>query len=364
VAIDRHRDKWRARWRDETGAQRAKSFDTKKAAADHLAAMQTAVNSGAKTSFDRTIRIADLADDWLSACVHLAPGTIWTYRRDCTRYILPSLGDIKAADLAPATIARWINEELVTFAPSSVKRHHRTLATMLNWAVEQGIIQTNPANKVKAPRTPRKEMEIFTVEQIETVANAVPEQFKAFILVAAYGGLRWSEIVGLRRMDVNGDTITVAGQLLQLDGQWMREEPKTNAGRRSVKLPQSVAEDLQTHMDAFTAAGPRSLIFTNREGGPVAQSFRRNHFYPACLEAGMGKRTIVNNRPGWSGMPRFHDLRHTSVALAIASGAHPKEIQMRLGHASIAITMDRYGHLMAGMDSELAASMDKMRAGK
>jgi integrase len=63
-------------------------------------------------------------------------------------------------------------------------------------------------------------------------------------------------------------------------------------------------------------------------------------------------------------MPRFHDRRHTSVALAINAGAHPKAIQQRLGHASIAITMDRYGHLMAGMDAELAGDLDDLRSAK
>ena len=61
---------------------------------------------------------------------------------------------------------------------------------------------------------------------------------------------------------------------------------------------------------------------------------------------------------------RIHDLRHTSVALAINAGAHPKAIQQRLGHASIAITMDRYGHLMAGMDAELAGDLDDLRSAK
>lgn len=361
MAIDNHRGKWRARWRDENGSQRAKSFDTKKEAAAHLASVTTDINRGVKTAFDSSVTVADLAELWIDASLHLAPGTVWTYQRDLNRYILPTFGDMKVSALTPPIVQRWLAQELQRLAPSSVRRHHRTLSTMLNWATRQDIVATNVCDKVNAPRIPRRDMETFTVEQIEAIAAAIPERYKCLVLVAAYGGLRWSELVGLRRMDVQGARITVAGQLMFLNGQWLREDPKTAAGRRTIVLPESVAVELQAHIDQFTGPKPHDLIFTSSFGKPIAQSFRRNIWYPACWAAGMGEQVTRNHKTAFVNMPRFHDLRHTSVALAINAGAHPKAIQQRLGHASIAITMDRYGHLMAGMDAELAGDLDDLR---
>ena len=79
------------------------------------------------------------------------------------------------------------------------------------------------------------------------------------------------------------------------------------------------------------------------------------------VAAGLGTVEIVNKVPAYRGAPRFHDLRHTAASLAIAAGAHAKTIQQRLGHSSIGVTMDRYGHLMAGVDEQLADDLDRMR---
>lgn len=352
---------WQARWRDEYGKQRAKFFDTKREAERHVENMRVDIRRGTATATIGRITVAALSREWLNAGVHLAPGTIATYKRDLNLYILPNFGDLQVSRLSPMMIQRWIAEELKRLAPSSVHRHYRTLRTMLGYGVTIGYLLKNPCDKVNPPRIPRREMETFTVEQIEAIAAAVNPRYRCFILVAAYGGLRWSELVGLRRMDVNGARVTVAGQLLQIDGEWRREEPKTSAGRRTLVLPESVAEELAQHLATFTGSQPSDLVFTNQQGNPVGVAFRWNVWYPACASIGMGERTIKNHKPAYANMPRFHDLRHTSVALAIAAGAHPKAIQQRLGHSSISVTMDRYGHLMAGMDEDLAADIDRLR---
>lgn len=361
MAIDKKGTKWRARWRDETGAQRMATFDTKRDAVAHIASVTTDIKRGLRTTFDGSVSVAELGEQWMTASFHLSPGTIWTYERDLERHILPTFGDMKVSALTPAAVQRWVAEELGRLAPSTVKRHHRTLATMLNWAVDQGIVATNVCNKVKAPRVPRRDMETFTVKQIEDIAANIGDRYRCFILIAAYGGLRWSELRGLRRMDVQGSKVTVAGQMMQLNRKWLREDPKTAAGLRTIVLPATVAAELESHLAEFTGPKPSDLIFTSTKGNPISEDWRYITWYKACYAAGMGEQVIRNHKPAFVNMPRFHDLRHTSVALAINAGAHPKAIQQRLGHASIAITMDRYGHLMAGMDAELAGDLDNLR---
>jgi integrase len=100
---------------------------------------------------------------------------------------------------------------------------------------------------------------------------------------------------------------------------------------------------LSSHIDIYCRPGLDSLVFTNGAGNPLtASSFLQNHFSKAQSAAGVSCR--------------FHDLRHTSVALAIAAGAHPKAIQSRMGHSSINVTPDRYGHLFPELDDAIAES--------
>jgi integrase len=147
--------------------------------------------------------------------------------------------------------------------------------------------------------------------------------------------MRWSELVGLRRakLDLGHGKVRVTEQLIRLAaGEWLRKEPKAPSAIRSITISPVTAEVLAEHVERFSGSGPDGLVFTNKVGGPIiSSSFCSNHFTPAQHQVGL--------------VCRFHDLRHSSVALAIAEGAHPKAIQVRMGHSSINVTLDRYGHL-------------------
>jgi integrase len=146
--------------------------------------------------------------------------------------------------------------------------------------------------------------------------------------------MRWSELVGLRRarLDVRSRKVRVTEQLVRLQtGEWLRKEPKTSSSIRSVTISAVTAELLAGHLEAFSNSAVDGLVFPNRAGHPlISSSWWNNNFAPAQRKTGLSCR--------------FHDLRHTSVALAIAEGAHPKAIQTRMGHSSIRVTLDRYGH--------------------
>ena len=353
--------RYQVRWRDETNRQRSKIFDRKKDADAHHAQVTRHRQDGTLTTINTQLTVAALADRWLDAALHLSPRSLETYRRDLNYYILPNFGDVTVAHLTAEAIQKWLRRELDRLSPSSVHRHYRTMNTMLTWAVRNQYATVNPCARVNPPRVPRRQMRIFTIEQIEAIAAAVNPRYRSFILVAAWGGLRWSELVGLRRCDVAGAQITVAGQLQLLDGEWRRSQPKTMAGSRTLLLPASVGAELSAHIEEFCGDAAESLVFTNRLGNPLGIGFRSNVWYPACASIGLGERVLRNHKPAYSGVPRFHDLRHTSVALAIKAGAHPKVIQQRLGHSSIAVTMDTYGHLFEGMDAGLADDLDRIR---
>jgi integrase len=98
------------------------------------------------------------------------------------------------------------------------------------------------------------------------------------------------------------------------------------------------------HIAAFPTT--RGLVFSSAEGQPLRRNFYRRHFKPAVRNAGLPEAL------------RFHDLRHTCAAILIAQGAHPKEIQERLGHSTIRLTFDRYGHLFPGLDERLRDGLE------
>lgn len=130
------------------------------------------------------------------------------------------------------------------------------------------------------------------------------------------------------------------------DRSYLRKEPKTAAGVRSITIAPFTASLLGAHLDLHAKPGPDGLVFANAAGNPLSSSsFLSNHFAKAQAAAGVSCR--------------FHDLRHTSVALAIAAGAHPKAIQARMGHSSINVTLDRYGHLFPELDEAIAMAFDQ-----
>ncbi|HEV3401966.1 MAG TPA: site-specific integrase, partial [Acidimicrobiales bacterium] len=148
------------------------------------------------------------------------------------------------------------------------------------------------------------------------------------------------------RVDPLRRTVNVLEQLTEVGGQLRFGPPKTAAGRRAVSLPTFLADALAEQIGGRAEPGPDGLVFPAPVGGPMRRSnFRARAWLPATRQAGL------------EGL-RFHDLRHTSGALAIAQGAHPKAIQAPMGHASVGITLDRYGHLFEGLDERIADGLD------
>jgi integrase len=340
---------WRARWRDLDGRQRARTFKRKVDAERFLRDTRTDLDRGVyRAPAPRKLTVNRLADEWLDGAMNLRTGGRETYRRDLDRYILPALGDVAIGRLTAAGIDRFLADELAQgLAPSSVHRHYRTIRRMLQVAVDKGRLPTNPCDAVTPPRIPPSDMRFLTVEEVDALAGAITPRYRAWVYVAAYLGLRWSEGVGLQRSGVDGAKVLVAGQLVRrANGRWERAEPKTRAGRRAVTAPAFVADELATHLDAWAQPGPEGLVFVNQRDAPLGHSFGAGVFKPALRRAGLDQGV------------RIHDLRHTAVALAIAAGAHPKAIQARMGHASITVTLDRYGHLYPDVDEAVAAGLD------
>jgi len=180
--------------------------------------------------------------------------------------------------------------------------------------------------------------------------DAVDDHYKVLIRTAAYAGLRWGELAGLRvsRVDPLRRTVTVVGQLNELNGTLTYGPPKTAAGRRSVSLPAFLADSLAEQVAGRAEPGLTGLCSRRRSAGRCDGR-----------TSGAEHRCPLPNAAGLDGL-RFHDVRRTAVALAIAQGGHAKAIQERMGHSSVTVTLDRYGHLFEGLDERIAEGLDAM----
>jgi len=193
-------------------------------------------------------------------------------------------------------------------------------------------------------------MRIATVDQVAAIAERVPARYRALVLVAAFGGLRWGELAGLRRKRVDLERGTVAEQLLEVNGAFSVGPPKSAAGRRTVTLPAVVVEALAEHLARYTAKSSEAYVFLSSQGRHLRRSnFNRRVWQPATRAAGI------------EGL-RVHDLRHTAGTLATAAGGSLLEVMDRLGH-STTVAAVRYQRVMADRDAAIARELNRLIEG-
>jgi integrase len=266
------------------------------------------------------------------------------------------LGDRELAKLTPSILQAWLSDLSIKptgrnkpLAPGTVAQAYRTLNRVLSAAVDNELIGRNPLQGVKPPQVPSEPMRFLSHDEVATLADAIGERYGALVLLAAYGGLRAGELIALRRkhLDLLRRTVSVVEQVQYLDREYKVSPPKSASGRRSVAIPAFVATALEQHLERCAGAGPDAIVFSAPQGGHLhLENFRKRVWDPTVARAGLAPL-------------RLHDLRHTCASLAIAAGADVKVLRM-LGHASAALTLDRYGHLMPGQAETIADRLDAM----
>jgi integrase len=345
--------RWQVRYRTSDGRQHTapETFATKTEATRHLAQVETDLGRGqwSDPRLGRTTFPA-WAARWETTTVNLRANTRAAYRNLLRRYLLPTFGPMPLADLDAMAVRAWLAKlERDRVGASTRAKAYRLLSRILGTAVESGYLARSPCSIRGAAAEPAPEMRFSTVAEVVALADAIPRRFRALVLVAAYTGLRWGELAGLRvkRVDLLHRRITVAEQLLEVRGRLAFGPTKTGAGLRTVTLPSVAAEALAEHLGVYAEAGPDGLVFSAARGGPIRRSnFTRRVWIPTTRAAGV------------EGL-RFHDLRHTAATLAVAAGASTRELMVRMGHSSSAAAL-RYQHVMAGRDAAIAAALDEL----
>lgn len=368
--------KWQARYYDPNDQTKRieKTFRRKESAENWLTIQGADVLRGAHVDPRRGDRpFREIADAWQETWVSLEPKTKVSYRTALDTHLLPEFGGRKVSAISTELVERYVNRlSKDGYAPGTVRGVYAVLRNALNTAVRLRMVAVNPCLGVKLPRSSREEMLFLSWEEVQAVAEKITPHYRLLIYTAAYTGLRSGELRGLRRKNVDllHGRLHVVEALKEVERTSLPEDerglifgPTKNRENRVVTLPRFLKAMLTDHLASVSPGGngPDDLVFTTVNGAPMRQSlFYRRHFKVAVRG-----RPETKTRPAVEGALaaekhglRFHDLRHTCASLLIASGAHPKAICDRLGHSSITITMDRYGHLLPSVDAALADALD------
>ncbi|PRY49289.1 site-specific recombinase XerD [Geodermatophilus tzadiensis] len=230
---------------------------------------------------------------------------------------------------------------------SRTRQAYHLLTSMPDAAGKDGRLARNAAAGVDLPRLPTTDRRYLPHGQLADLADHCGRH-RLLVLVLGYSGLRWGEAAALRvrRVDRLRGRIEVAESVTEAEGRSVFGPPKSHA-RRWVPVRRFLRQDLASHL---AGRDPEEFVFPSRTGGPLrVGNFRRDWFDRAAVVVGLAGLVP-------------HELRHTAASLAIASGASIKGVQSMLGHASAAMTLDRYGHLFGDELDAVAERMDAARA--
>jgi len=347
---------WQVRYRDPDRVEKSRTFRTRDEADRFARRVEVSKDEGSyiDPALGKTLFL-DWAEDWLASTTPaLKPKTVSGYRSLLKNHIVPAFGSVPLAKIRPVDVRRFVAELSDRgMSPSRVRSTYFLLQAVLRAAVESAYIGRSPCLGVRLPRAVVREMLFLSAEEVRKIAEAVPDSYRALIYVLAYGGIRWGEAAALRRKRVNvlRQRIEVAESLSDVDGHLYFGPTKTHQARQ-VAIPKSLNDQLRIHLENYVAQDRNALVFTSAEGDPLRLgNFRRGVWWRALDEAGISRAV------------RIHDLRHSCASLLIAQGAHPKAIQQHLGHSSIAVTMDRYGHLFPDAQDRVAEALDEIMKG-
>jgi integrase len=286
------------------------------------------------------------------------PTTYERYEQIVRIHVRPALGSVKLKNLTPVHVRGLYREKLEAgLSARTVQYIHVTLHKALKQAVQDGLIPRNATEAVKAPQVRREEMRPLSAEQVKVLLEvARGDRLEALYVLAIHTGLRQGELLRLKWEDVDleSGTLRVRRTLVTAKGGSVLMAPKTKRSRRSVRLTQGAVEALRGHLkrqlQEIDRAGSlwreNGLMFASESGEPLDRWYLTSCRYKALL-----KRTELP-------MIRFHDLRHTGATLLLSKNVNPKIVSEMLGHASIAITLDTYSHVLPNMRDQAAAAME------
>jgi integrase len=358
---------WVADYFDQHGKRHLKTFRQKKEADAWPVAARREVQQGTHSPASSSITVAQAGETWIGEAEAdgLERGTIRQYRQHLDQHIKPFLGAVRLADLS-VTGVKDFRAQLIREGRSRVmaKKIVGSLGAILATAMENSKVAQNVV-RVETPRRRRESgldqrhkrrievgVDIPTKDEIRAMLANVQGWARPLIVAAIFTGLRASELRGLRWADI--DLATGELTVRQRADRWgTLGSPKSDSGKRSIPLAPMVVNALKE----WRLACPKSeadLVFPTTQGRP--RQINTIHTQAlAPLQRSLG--LCQGSTPKYG----MHSLRHAAASLFIEQGFSPKRVQALMGHSTIQMTFDTYGHLFPAVDDDRIA-MSQLQA--
>lgn len=333
----KHGTLWRARYVSPSNRiVEKRGFLTKAEAEAWLTTEKSKLITGDWTDPRKsTVTVGSLAPAWLDIKKRtLKPSAYKPLETSWRLHVAPRWERVPLRRVINGDIAAWLST--IDRSPSIVHRAYGVLNGILKQAVKDGRLGRNPATGVDSlpRRRTRRIRRYLTQEELRRVADASGSH-RALVLTLGYCGLRWGEAVALKVADVDLEKrrITVHRSAVEVHGEIHLSTPKTDASTRLVPLPAMVVEALRAEI---TGRRKTDLVFP----GPTGDYMRR-------VRSSAGSKSWWKTALKTAGIETMvlHDLRHTAASIAVNAGGNVKSVQRMLGHASAAMTLDRYADL-------------------
>jgi len=348
-------------WDDGKRRRRVLYGRTRAEVRERIRDLQAQIDGGVVPAPDR-LTVAIYLEQWLDRL----SGTIGersedTYRRAVRLYLVPTIGSIRLAKLSPADVTKMLQTlQARGLAPETRRLARAVLRRALRRAQQDGILVRNVAALADGPRIPKRDGRTLTPEQAKQFLAAVRgERLEAAYVVTLALGLRRGEVLGLswEDLDLESDepTLRVRRQLIRGRDGLELTSVKTLGSNRTLHVPEPVVAVLRAHWAAQATervkAGPRwaneaHLVFTGPLGAPLDVDAFGKSVPRLMKKAGLGH---------W----HIHELRHSCASLLLAMGVPLEVVSETLGHSSIRVTKDVYGHLLAPARAKAARAMQQ-----
>jgi integrase len=299
--------------------------------------------------------LAEAAEEWLPAaetCVvrtrsgdPYKPSALRSYRQALRNKILPKLGHLRLSAVTRNHLQDLVDDLLAEGnAASTIRNAILPVRAIYRRATDGDQVAINPTLKLRLPAVRGKRERTARVDEAAALLSALPDQDRALWATALYAGLRRGELQALDWADIDLDN-----NLINVVRAWDQKagpiSPKSRAGERRVPIPKTLRQHLLTHR-LRQGHAHSGFVFANSHGRP---------FDPGTILARARKAwRIAAMQP-----ITLHECRHTYAAFMIAAGINAKALSTYMGHTSITVTLDRYGHLLPGNEHQAATALDR-----
>ncbi len=362
ACVRKRRGKWVIDFYDQFGDRHWETVGTnKKEAEERLSERILKIGKGDYTTpKDRKITFSVLAERWLTSREgKIRPITIQQYEDHLNKHLLSFFGPVKIGQIDSGLVEAYIASKRKegSIGIATINKTVTTLGTIFKYARRNKLIDSNPVSEVERPKeeaqeySPEKEeIQCLTKEQIPIFLGQADEGFyKTLFTTDIMTGMREGEILGLQWGDIDwiSNQVIVRRTLTRTKDGWWFYEPKSKYSKRRIDIDPILTLELKKWKLSQPKSEPTDLVFASPSGQPVYRgTLYKQGFLPTLRRAKLPRI-------------RFHDLRHTYASLLIDQGENPKYIQTQMGHSSIKITMDIYGHLMEKVNVKSASRLAK-----